>query len=251
MEINWELIAFFAILFFALNGFYRGWWKEAIITFALAVLIVFLQYPGLAQSVINGFNSLLTTLWDWKDQLTTVAQAGGIATTQTTDTPAIDATDPNTWLTALFILMGGSVLIGRLSLGRPPTRLGSVLGFFIGGLNGFLALNLLREYLDGRALPGRVPPESDLTLVGQSAFGPADSTVSIQASNLPQFTILDSLLPWLIIGVGLLFLFSALKSRITIISDPNKGKKIGAKVPPFYAPPAGKKDDKRKFTVEI
>ena len=52
-------------------------------------------------------------------------------------------------------------------------------------------------------LPGQqVATASELTLVGGSSFGPASENLTVQISNLPQYTVLDSILPWLIIGAA-------------------------------------------------
>jgi hypothetical protein len=135
----------------------------------------------------------------------------------------------------LAIGVGAAILFGRISANYQPTGLGSLFGAIIGGFNGLLILNLVREYLDGRALPGRVAATSELKLVGQSDFGPAASGVSIQATGLPSYTILDSALPWIAIAIGVFFLFSILRSRIGIARSAD-GSKIQTKVPPFYRP---------------
>ena len=74
---------------------------------------------------------------------------------------------------------------------------------------------------------------------------PASSTLAIQAVNLPSVTILDSYLPWLIIGLGILLLFVAIKTRVNIVSN-NDGRKIEDQAPYGYKrydkkPPAKEK----------
>ena len=54
MEINFTVLTYFAIGLFALNGLFRGWWKEAISTFFLILLVFLLQQPGVAASETLG-----------------------------------------------------------------------------------------------------------------------------------------------------------------------------------------------------
>ncbi|MCB0155135.1 MAG: hypothetical protein KDF65_10095, partial [Anaerolineae bacterium] len=159
------------------------------------------------------------------------------------ETPQIEAGRPSTWLIILLVLLGLSAFLGRLVLPGTANRLpgqyyavtpiGRLLGGLLGGVNGFLILGLVREYIDGRALPGRTPPETTISLAGSSSFGTASQTLSIQAVNLPNFTILDSYVPWLIIGLGFMILFAAVWTRIRIDSKPGAGRKI------TYTPPYG------------
>jgi hypothetical protein len=72
-----------------------------------------------------------------------------------------------------------------------------------------------------------------LTLVGGSEFGPASQNLTIQVSDLPYFTVMDSILPWLVIGAGILFLIAVLRSRVGIARSAD-GRKVETRVPPFY-----------------
>lgn len=239
MEINWTVLTYIIIIYFAFSGFSRGWWKEGVITVVLAVFIFLLQYPNLAQTLINGFNSLIATIWSFIPTEITPVVSDGLATVFAVQTGGdvpwqADASDPGTWLTILAIAVGLAILFTRFSFNYAPTGFGSLLGGLMGALNGFLMINLVREYLDGRALPGQeVAYTSQLTLVGGSSFGPASQNLSIQVGDLPRFTVLDSILPWLIIGAGILFLVAVLRSRIGVARSAD-GRKIETRVPPFY-----------------
>jgi hypothetical protein len=229
MEIDWTIVTYFFIGYFAVNGLFKGWWIEALTTILLAILIFFLQKPDWAQGVIVLFNDLLTTVWSAIPSTITSAVSDQVF--------QADATGPGTWLTILAVVVGGAILLGRLTFGHQPTGFGKALGGLVGGLNGFLVLNIIREYLDGRALPGQTPPASALRLVGSSSFGPAASDISIRVTGLPNFTILDSIIPWLTVGLGLLFFFSVFRTRFGIASNKD-GRKLVAQVPPFYKKPA-------------
>ena len=253
MQINWSMIACFSIGFFAIAGFSRGWWKEAVTTIILAILIFFLQNPDQAQQFIQLANDGIATVWSFVPNFMTTAITDFLQFAFGINTGGgpyqFDPADASTWLTILAGLVVVGVLIGRLSFGNPPTGLGKMLGLLVGGLNGFLILSLVREYLDGRALPGQPPPSTEITLVGSSAFGPASDAVSVQMVGLPNYTIMDSVIPWVLMGVGLLFLFSVLKTRVGVATN-RDGRKIQTKLPPFYKVPPQKKEAK-KTLVDI
>ncbi|MBE7550650.1 MAG: hypothetical protein HS126_06195 [Anaerolineales bacterium] len=239
MQINWTLITCVVIVFFAWSGYARGWWKEAITTAFLAVLILLLQQPAWAKSLIDGFNSLVSTIWGFipssiqtliNDILETflgVSTGGGAI--------QANASDPGTWIIILILAVAVSTLLGRAAFANKPTPLGAIFGVLIGSTNGFLVLNLVREYLDGRALPGRAVASAEITQAGTSAFGPASPTISIQATNLPSFTILDSAVPYIFIGAGLVLAIAVINTRIALKTNKEGGRKIDTKVvPPFY-----------------
>jgi len=154
-----------------------------------------------------------------------------------------DPSRGSTWVIILILLLAAATLISRLALpgftNRVPGQyysvglIGRVLGLGLGALNGFLILGLIREYLDGRALPGRAAPAdtAGITVVSSNAFGPAANNISIQTVNMPDFTVLDSYIPWFIIGLGLLIFFAAIKSRVRLESSA-AGRRI-AYLPPF------------------
>ena len=73
-----------------------------------------------------------------------------------------DAGSTTTWIIVLILAITLAILISRL---MPPggvrssgvaytvRPLGSILGGVLGAVNGFLIINLIREYVDGRNLP--------------------------------------------------------------------------------------------------
>jgi hypothetical protein len=230
--------------FFVWSGYARGWWKEALTTAVLAVLIFLLQQPDYAQSLIDTINNLLATVWNALPASVTSLISDGLNYFLGLDTGGsavqLSANSPGAWVTILILIVGLTTMLGRTSFRNTPTLLGSLLGAGIGGVNGFLVLNLIREYLDGRALPGNTSTGSELALAGSSAFGAAAPTVTIQATNLPNFTILDSVFPWILIGSGLFFLISVLHTRVKFETNKEGGRRINfKKLPPFYiAPPS-------------
>lgn len=242
MQINWTFLTYLVIIYFAFIGFSRGWWKEAISTAFLAVLILLLQNPEWAQAIVDTFNAGIAAIWTYIPTGITDVVNNGLtnffAITTRTDAPfQLDPSASETWFVILLLVMLISILVGRIGFGYQPTGLGKVLGLGIGALNGYLLLSIAREYLDGRALPGEgtdaAASTAEVTLVGGSAFGPPASSVTVQAVNLPDLTVMDSIIPWIAIGIGVLFLFAIINTRLKLLSN-NEGVKIEARTPPFY-----------------
>ncbi len=235
MQIDWMTLSYLVIGFFAFIGFFKGWWKEAITLCLLTLLVLLLQYPEWAQQIVDWINSGITAIWPY---LTSI-----FSFIDTTTVFQLDASRASTWLAILFLLLGFSAFLARLFLPGTTSKIpsnyytvlpiGRVLGLLIGGVNGFLFINLVREYLDGRSLPGSSTLQTEISVAGGSSFAPAASNLSIQAVNLPSVTILDSYIPWLIIGAGILILAAAFLSRVKWVTKPGVGSKID------YVPPYG------------
>jgi hypothetical protein len=211
---------------FALTGLLRGWWKEAITTVFLSFLVFLLLLPPVGQAFIDLLNMALTFIWQILPQfaldfLNTFFNSSASAAAP----PHIDAGSAQTWLVILAVFVGLAALAGRVILPGSSqtagaynayvvTRGGCLFGGFLGALNGWLIISLVRTYLVGGALPG-------VSNSMARASAPA-SEVMIQAVNVPNGTILDSFLPWLFAGVGLAALFAVFNSRLTLRTKPDK-----------------------------
>lgn len=229
MQIDWTILTYIVIGFFAVLGFFRGWWKEAITAFLLALLVLLLQNQDWAQTIIDWLNrviaagaTFLNALVGFPDNPQTFLQ--------------LDASRPGTWLGILVFMLGLSALIGWWFLPGATVKAGTryyvatfvgrALGVVLGAINGFLIISLVREYLDGRSLPGNTSLQTEVTTQGGSSFGPAVSTITIQAINLPRTTILDSYIPWLIIIGGVLVIAMVVWSRIKVEQKTGAGSRI-------------------------
>jgi hypothetical protein len=235
-EINVTLLTYFVVIIFAISGFYRGWWKEAITTIVLAFLIFLLQIPDFARNLITTFNSIVITIWELVPQ----SFKDFLRSTFGIDTSAsalqADANSTSTWLTLLILLILGAILINRLFLpggirrqgyAYNVTPIGAILGAILGGFNGFILANLILEYLTGRALPGGSPATEIALSDGRTV------AIASPGIDFPDFTILDSYIPWVIIGLGFLLLVAVLRTRVGIHSR-NGFRRIDYRVPYGY-----------------
>lgn len=219
VEINWTIINYFVIGLFVLSGFYKGWWKEAITTFLLGILVFFVRNPDIAEWIIDAVNGVISTVLQWlpADLQNTIVS---ILDLRTIADIRIDASSGQTWLVILILFIGLSILLTRNMLPnrimKPPyttypvTPLGAFLGGLLGGLNGFLIINLVREYLTGSFLP--LSPATEIASVAGQTVGTASAGVDFLVTDLPGFTSLDTMAAWIVIGFGFLIALIAFKN---------------------------------------
>ncbi|GEM_PF-780197 len=250
MVIDWMFVTFFVIILFTASGFARGWWKEALTTICLVWFIFLLQRPEIAQMLISSLNNITGAFWSFiPTSVSPVQMSGGqtVVTITTNSQPnpfLLNANSSNTWLNLLMVTIAGTILFGRYVLDKKyqPNPMGQLFGAGLGFLNGFFAVGLAREYLDGRALPGNAVASSQIVLSGSNGLG-AQGTL-FQAMGLPNFTILDSIFPWMVIIPGLLLLLVLLKARVGLEKSEDGMKLTMKKRPEFYTEPSPGKNPK-------
>jgi hypothetical protein len=230
MEVNWLVLTYIVVGLFALSGFFRGWWKEGITTGVLILLLFLLQQPWIAQGLIDLMNWAVGLVWSLSPEFFSSIFDTLFAANTNGRAAQADPSDSGTWLLLLVLLLTASTLIGRASMGKTINPLGSVLGGLVGALNGFLVISLVREYIDGRGLPGGGgTPATEIAMAGGSSLGTASSGLSAHAVAVPSFTIMDSLTPWIIMLIGLFIVVSVVKTGFGI-----QGVKISRKIPAGY-----------------
>lgn len=245
MQIDWTLISFLTVGFFAINGFFRGWWKEAFTTAVIVFFMFLLQQPGLAQSTVNVVNQVIATTWNLTARLL------GSFIPMAATAPQLNPDDPMTWVTMLFIFLGVAGILGRILLpdsGRSgqvyaANIIARLLGLGLGAVNAFLVLNLVREYLGGSSLPGQATQAAaqaagaattGITVIGGQTSAMATS-VAIEATGLPQYTLQDNIVPWLIMGGGLFVVALAANNRVKFMKSAD-GRKVATRSPYGYSP---------------
>jgi hypothetical protein len=219
MQIDWTVLTYAIIGLFALTGFFRGWWKEAISTILLVVLLFFLQQPTIAESFVAVINNIISMVWQILPNSITQFLADtlglGVGASAVGGVPQLDPTSGTTWLLILILFMVTAILISRPFLrnygptGYSVRPLGSILGGLVGGLNGLIIISLVREYLDGRNLP-----QTATTVVAPGAQVGVTSTGAIGVVNVPSITIMDSYIPWAIMLIGIVVFLAAVKNRV-------------------------------------
>lgn len=237
VEINWTALVILLIGLFALAGYYKGWWKEAITTVFLTFLVLLSQVPTLAQIFINTLNFIISLIWRALSALSldlVSALETSLGLDINGETPQLDAGDGHTWIIILIIFLSLAILIGRHSLpgwsrptypyeGYVATQQAAMYGALLGGINGWLIISLVRVYLTGSTLPG-----------GSSGIATSTDSVIVQATDVPLTSIADSFLPWLFAGLAILVLIAAVNNRVVYVKDKEGYRKIDYKPPLGY-----------------
>ena len=120
----------------------------------------------MADSFIDILNQILSTVWQaLPGSLQSILQdtfETGLGVSTTNDGVQANPADGTVWLMLLVLVIAVAGIVSRSSLpnygagqGYAVRPTGSLLGGLLGGLNGLIIVNLVREYLDGRNLPGR------------------------------------------------------------------------------------------------
>jgi hypothetical protein len=248
-EINWTILTYIVVGLFAIAGFSRGWWKEAVTTVTLVIFVILLQNPTIAQMVVDLINGAIAFIWDLLPesiQSTISSFLETIFGVETNGGPLqLDPGSPGNWLMYLLLFLVITFFVSRILLPherRGPqgvayrvTPIGAILGALLGGLNGFIILNLVQEYLFARNLPGlRLPTEVAFAEGGGgAAVARASSGLAIRAAQTPGFSLFDGVLPWILIIFGGILFFSLFRSRVGLQSK-NGFRRIVYRVPYGY-----------------
>jgi hypothetical protein len=206
IDIDWDLLMIIMIGLFALSGFLRGWWREGITTIFLVLLVIFLTQPELAEDIIGFINNLI-------EMLSLVVETGGSfesqAVSAAAETPppiVLDPTDRSLYVVILVVIILVSYFTGRITLGGKTLSFAArILGGVIGAINGFLVVNLVKEFIVGRFFPE----------TGIAATAAAPSQVSIAISDVPPENLFSGAPLLLIIAVGLVVLVLVLINRVS------------------------------------
>jgi hypothetical protein len=81
-------------------------------------------------------------------------------------------------------------------------------------------ISLVRTYLDGSRLPGST--DISMALAGGNAALPANQ-VAVQSVEVPAATIMDGILPWLLVGLALAVFVAAFKTRVSPFQTDKEG----------------------------
>ncbi len=206
LNIDYNVVFYMVVGLFGLAGFLRGWWKEAITTGLLSLLLIMLEKPELAQQIIDSINKLLDSFRN----SSAFSAAGSLA-------PGgdIPANQRETYIIVLIVLIVVSYFIGNMTLNNDLTTGGRIFGGVLGFTNGFIVLSLFKEYILGRFLPGGLATElgtASAASIATAASVPDNLTLSI--TNVPKASITDGFAIWIFIVGGVLLLLFALSSRV-------------------------------------
>ena len=165
IEIDFGALSYFIIGMFALVGFSRGWFREALTTILLMFMVFMLAQPELAASLIEILGVLVTAI------LKPLADMAGDTSRLKDLLDAIKGLFNVDNPYSFMLLITGFLILFSYAVGRTALIEGKVaplsrlLGGTLGALNGFIVMSLAQQYLLTRlgidvprapALPGEV-----------------------------------------------------------------------------------------------
>ena len=213
ITLNFETLALIVVALFALGGFLRGWWREAITTVALVLLTIFLTQPELADKIIQFINNIIEIIWNLVSGVFGAIFGGAEATAAAETTPPIvlDPSDRSMYVIILIIVILISYFLSKVTLGGRTMSVDSrIFGGILGAINGYLAVNLFIEFIVGRFFP-------DTGLTAQSA---APESLTIAVTGVPSESAFADSPYVLILGLGVIVLALVLANRVS-----RKGKR--------------------------
>lgn len=237
IEIDYQVLMYMIIGAFGLVGFFRGWWKEAITTGLLTLLLLMLKVPSIATRIVKIMDRIVNFVWDLIQSLRQTSEFAASAVSEPGPPPGVDPQRYWVYVITLVVLVIASYFIGKTGLTQYGLSAGARLfGAICGFYNGFVAISLIREFVIGRFLP-------DAPAFAATATPP--STVSVQVVNMPIKSIADPPTVYFLIGIGFLLLIIAISSAWKF-----QRAKISRKVPVGHKPaPAKPKSATVEFEV--
>jgi hypothetical protein len=207
ITLNWETLVIIVASLFALGGFLRGWWREGVTTIFLILLTIFLTSPELAGNIIDFINGVIEAAWSiFRNLFEALGLAQPTLGTAATSPIVIDPSDRTVFIIILIIMVVLSYFTSKITLGgRTATLAGRIFGGILGAINGFLAVNLVKEYIVGRFFP-----ETGLT--AQTA---APDQLSISVTDVPPESVFSDTAQLLVIGLGIVILALILANRVS------------------------------------
>jgi hypothetical protein len=236
IQIDYKVLAYMIVGVFGLVGFFRGWWKEAITTGLLTLLLLMLKVPSIATVIVQIMDRIVNSVWAFIQSLQQSSGPVASAAASVGPPPNVDPQRYWIYVITLVVLVIASYFIGKIGLTQGLSAGARLLGAIAGFYNGFVAISLVREFVIGRFLPGAP---------AFAATATPPSTVSVQVVNMPQSSIADAPTVFFLIGIGFLLFLIAIGTAVKF-----EKVKISRKAPPLYkGPPA--KPRTPGFDVEI
>jgi len=228
IQIDYQALTLMIVGAFGLVGFFRGWWKEAITTGLLTLLLLMLKVPSIATRIVQIMDRLVGIVWDL---IQSIRQTSEFAAAAVEVGPPPEVNPQRYWVyvITLVVLVIASYFIGKTGLTQQVTAGGRLLGAILGFYNGFVAVSLVREFVIGRFLPGAP---------AFAATAAPPSTVSVQVVNMPRTSIADPPTVYFLLGIGFLLLILAIATGWSF-----QKAKIKRKTPPGHKAPAKKAED--------
>jgi hypothetical protein len=213
VQIDYPMFATMAVGLFGLVGFMRGWWKEAITTGLLTLLLLLLKKPDVAAGLINSIDSIVVAAWNALRPILE-STAGTVSAVAAEEPPVIDPKRYSIYVIILVLAVVASYFFSKIGLTQTLSAGARLLGGGLGVYNGYVVITLLREYVIGRYLPG----------AGEMAAAAPPTAISIEVANLPQASLADAPTVYFLIAAGGMVFLVAVATAF----------RVGRQRPPLY-----------------
>jgi hypothetical protein len=226
ITIDWGMLAIIMVALFAISGYLRGWWREAITTVFVVALAIFLTQPDLARSIIEAINNIITVVWN---ALSGLLSGAGVAAAAAEPPVVLNPENQSLYILILIVIVLLSYFTSRITLGgRTISFGGRIFGGILGAVNGYIIVNLLKEFVVGGLVPG----------TGVSVQSAAPNTISVSVADVPPESVFSGVPLLLLILLGLLAFGLLFANRLT-----RKGRRVpwGYNTQPLITKPAEKK----------
>jgi hypothetical protein len=209
ITIDWSTLSIIVVALFAISGYLRGWWREAITTIFVVALAIFLTQPELARSIIDAINNFITLVWN----ALSGALPGTVSTAAATEPPVVlNPENQSLYIIILIVIVLLSYFTSRITLGgRTISFGGRIFGGILGAVNGFIIVNLLKEFVVGGLVPG----------TGVSVQSAAPSTISVSVADVPPESVFTGIPLLLVVLFGLFAFGLVVANRLT-----RKGRRV-------------------------
>jgi hypothetical protein len=184
------------LVVFGIVGMMRGSYREGVTALFVAFLAILIWQPEIGESIIGWVNGFLKFLLSFIRAGFSFNTDKIVAAAAEID-PILDPDSYRLWIVIMVVLIGVSYAVGEATFGGKISPLGRLLGGLIGAANGFVLLNLAKQFLSNYwSAQGRVMAQ-------------AGGEVAIEMTNVPSESFSSGygiifVLVLLIVVVGLL-----------------------------------------------
>jgi hypothetical protein len=203
ITLDWSTLAIIVVVLFAISGYLRGWWREAITTIFVVALAIFLTQPDLARSIIDAINNIITVVWN---AISGLLSGAGVAAAAAEPPVVLNPENQSLYVIILIVIVLLSYFTSRITLGgRTISFGGRIFGGILGAVNGYIIVNLFKEFVVGGLVPG----------TGVSVQSAAPSTLSVSVADVPPQSVFTGIPLLLVILLGLFAFGLVLANRLT------------------------------------
>jgi hypothetical protein len=209
ITIDWNTLAIIVVALFAISGYLRGWWREAITTVFVVALAIFLTQPDLARRIIEAINNFITLVWNL---LSGILSGTCIAAASAEPPIVLNPENQSLYIIILIVIVLLSYFTSQITLGgRTISFGGRIFGGILGAVNGFIIVNLFKEFVVGRLVPG----------TGVSVQSAAPNTISVSVADVPPESVFTGIPLLLVVLFGLFAFGLVVANRLT-----RKGRRV-------------------------